>query len=690
MIINNQKTLSQTDNIGRTAKATIKASARLFSFFSDQIYSNSYVAIWRELVANGMDAQVVAGRSDKPVIVTLPTDYTPYAKVRDFGTGMSELFLIGDENTPSKFMAFTDASTKENSNDFIGGFGIGSKAPLSYTEQFGIHSYQDGVCKIYSVYKDEDGSPCIAKLAEHPTDEPDGVEISFPVEGKDIRAFRDAAPETLRYFNPLPELVNAAEQITPPDYTFSTKTWGLLRNAVNSRVVQGGIAYPITQGAVREIDEVLGFGIDFFVPIGSCSIALSREQLNYDDSTVRVLKSIVDAIKPELQAHISKMFENCKTRWEAESLYHREVNTGSAMRRRLVREHAVFNGIKLCGRIRPPGVLVDKVSVAQVTTARYNRTNYSYWTEGTSNPTFRAWMMDVYPKDISVILIDDKPTKPVLRMRNYLESNDLNKQGVMIIRPHTGVEISKMQWGRLLVALGRPPFKLLSEIEPAVVTRNGVVTPVRKIVRGYKSNASFKCPTIGNDYVDGVPDSGYYMVMNGFKLLDGQANQRQLVASGMDNNNLFWFNAKDFEGIKDNPKWRPAIDLYNEKLVTYKASHKNMALAEAFAVLAADQHSYTGDKSYRWVDLVGMLGDDLPKQGPLYQLNKLYSSIVSELTNVDRTMRQLLEVDCKAQLHTIRTLVDQAKAKYPEVSQLLHFRNIGPNPELKPVYLKLI
>jgi HSP90 family molecular chaperone len=156
--------------IMQTAKATIKATPKIFSFFADQTYSNKPVAITRELVANAIDAHTAAGVSDVPIEVWLPTDFDPTYRVRDQGIGMSHDFIMGP------FMAYTDGSTKDNANDQIGGFGIGSKSPFAYTDQFTLRSVHQGTVSIYSMFIDEDGIPSVGLLGQKQTNEANGVE----------------------------------------------------------------------------------------------------------------------------------------------------------------------------------------------------------------------------------------------------------------------------------------------------------------------------------------------------------------------------------------------------------------------------------------------------------------------------------------------------------------------------------
>ena len=125
-----------------TAKATIKATPKIFSFFENSTYANKPLAIARELVANGVDSHTEAGCPHRAIEVTLPCELDPVFKVRDFGVGMTHEFLMGP------YMEYTNGSTKDGSNDQIGGFGIGSKSPFAYTSQYTVRSVRDGVVEI--------------------------------------------------------------------------------------------------------------------------------------------------------------------------------------------------------------------------------------------------------------------------------------------------------------------------------------------------------------------------------------------------------------------------------------------------------------------------------------------------------------------------------------------------------------
>jgi HSP90 family molecular chaperone len=143
----------------QVAKATIKATPKIFDMFANDTYANKPLAIMRELVANGIDAHVAAGRADRPVEVVMPTSLDPTCRIRDFGTGMAHDFVMGP------FMAYTDGSTKDKDDGAIGGFGIGSKSPFAYVDQYTLRVVHQGVLSIYTMFKDEDGIPAIGLQA---------------------------------------------------------------------------------------------------------------------------------------------------------------------------------------------------------------------------------------------------------------------------------------------------------------------------------------------------------------------------------------------------------------------------------------------------------------------------------------------------------------------------------------------
>lgn len=111
----------------------INASAHAFRILSDSLYQDKERAVIRELACNALDAHVAAGIPDTPIKITLPDELNPMLEVQDFGKGMSR-------STLEKLYTTYFESTKQESDDDIGGFGLGSKSPFAITDNFTVTS----------------------------------------------------------------------------------------------------------------------------------------------------------------------------------------------------------------------------------------------------------------------------------------------------------------------------------------------------------------------------------------------------------------------------------------------------------------------------------------------------------------------------------------------------------------------
>ena len=102
-------------------------------------YSNTRLAVVREISANALDANLEAN-SKRQIEDSLPSKIKSYFRVRDFGGGLSKEDVFGLYSKYGK-------STKRQSNNYIGAFGIGKFAPLSYGDNFTCVSYNGGTQK---------------------------------------------------------------------------------------------------------------------------------------------------------------------------------------------------------------------------------------------------------------------------------------------------------------------------------------------------------------------------------------------------------------------------------------------------------------------------------------------------------------------------------------------------------------
>lgn len=128
---------------------TIQSSNTAFDILSSKLYEHPEVSIIRELTANAIDANV-ANKSNKKVVLHIPTRDEVFFSVRDFGKGMSPEFVKGVYTTYF-------ASTKAENADAIGARGLGSKSPFARFNEFKVITTFNNVKYEYRMFKTENG-----------------------------------------------------------------------------------------------------------------------------------------------------------------------------------------------------------------------------------------------------------------------------------------------------------------------------------------------------------------------------------------------------------------------------------------------------------------------------------------------------------------------------------------------------
>ena len=300
----------------------------IFNILRKQLYTDLILAPIREVSANAVDAHVECGKANVPIKVTLPTQLDSFLRIRDYGTGLS------DEKIAELYSGYGD-SGKRNSNETIGGFGIGKFAPLAYGDSFIINSYQNGVVSSWNSYIDASNRGAMSKMGVAPSTEPDGLEIVMPVKGHDVEAFHDKAINLFAYFKTIPIIINA----TPEDMVllnsiknktalFSNDNYKFIGDNV-SKAIMGGIAYSIDARVFSdeispEAKVILEGGIILNFNIGGLEVAASRETLNYSPYTKKKLCDTLNEVAKDLIKQGNDSFNNCKTLWDAKCLY-REI-----------------------------------------------------------------------------------------------------------------------------------------------------------------------------------------------------------------------------------------------------------------------------------------------------------------------------------------------------------------------------
>lgn len=326
-------------------------------------YSNTRLAVVREISANALDANAEAN-SNKKIQIKLPTSMNPTFSVRDFGGGLSQEDVFGLYSKYGK-------STKRTSNNYIGAFGIGKFAPLSYGENFTCVSYHGGKKTSYNIFVDESDDTKIVQLHEEPSNEPTGLSIEVAVADGDTNEFREITQNFFRFFpqNDMPEFIGVEEDFIKNEEKIlesNNDEWFIIKREQNyysrhsAHVLMGRVAYPLNREAINTenfikddnkrsvVNNLLSMdGFYLRVPLGSVKLHHSREALEYNKSTQKKIVATLLRSVDEIQEIAKEKLADSDDLWDAKRNYAKIVNAMPYQMRNIFENSFEWKGIKI-------------------------------------------------------------------------------------------------------------------------------------------------------------------------------------------------------------------------------------------------------------------------------------------------------------------------------------------------------
>jgi len=312
----NTNTITKSENFVES-NYSIDATAKAFAILSDGLYSNKILAVVRELSTNAYDSHVAAGCAEKPFDVHLPTALDNEFSIRDYGTGLSR------EDCMSLYTTYF-RSDKTDSNDAVGCLGLGSKSPFAYTDQFMVESFHNGNHMTFSAYKNENDEPVFALLSEQPTNDPNGLRVSFATEAGDSTNFKYEAQNVWKYFVTTPNANIDVEVDSQGDATMSGDDWKICNKAnrgyAKNELVMGQIGYELDADQFEgDVYDLLwrGHGLIIHANIGDVDITPSRESLSYNTRTKDFIHNKIKNILEEISTQTQQYIDDSPTLWDA-------------------------------------------------------------------------------------------------------------------------------------------------------------------------------------------------------------------------------------------------------------------------------------------------------------------------------------------------------------------------------------
>ena len=297
-----------------------------------KLYSNPLESFLREIVSNGWDSHVVAKKKDEPVVITIepnvdgstdiskdPIELFQNSKfynisIRDYGTGMAP------EDFDQYYMSLL-ATTKDTSDELIGGYGIGRFTAITVSSNALINNYYNG--KLYSFLLAKEGVEIkILKLAETDTDEVNGMQVTvLNVETALQKIF--SGIHKLRFFPNL--VINVPEDYDIFIEKFNNRKivdlgngmktcsntgkesifrYSLIRNHIEYLVDFNSDSSTVSYCAVKN-------NISFEIDHRLVSVTPNREELQFVNSTLELLFAENEVKYAEyLHRHIEKLAES--------------------------------------------------------------------------------------------------------------------------------------------------------------------------------------------------------------------------------------------------------------------------------------------------------------------------------------------------------------------------------------------
>lgn len=325
----------------------VSDSAALMHIFSTTLYTYPKLATVREIICNGWDGHIVVGKTDTPLQITVNEDFI---SIRDFGPG------IPDDKIGPIYGVFGN-STKRDDNTVTGGFGLGSKAPFAYTDNFEVTSHHGGLKSVYRISKssmERGGKPTIDTMVQIPSDET-GIQVKIQLKtGLDQHDFMRLITEVL-VLGEIKASINGNDPVVTLPLSESHTGYiinsfaGTLTSKINLRY--GNVVYPIPRNEfyAEMWDQVhnvmrklwIGAQITFMAPPDTVTIAPSREALIFTEGTEETIKNLLMNFKPD-QAKTSVQTSVQVTRTQVNKLIQeREGATQSLDLRRMLHLPAI-------------------------------------------------------------------------------------------------------------------------------------------------------------------------------------------------------------------------------------------------------------------------------------------------------------------------------------------------------------
>jgi hypothetical protein len=300
----------------------------ILEILRSKMYKNPIGAICREISSNSRDANREA-KNNIPIEISITSSKffvdCPIISFRDFGPGISK------ERMADVFVNY-GASTKRDSNDQTGGFGLGAKTPFSYTDNFSIETIVNGIKYTYIAAIEDGKKGKLYLFSSEETTEHSGTTIIIPIKDEDRASFEKEVIKATIFWDTKPVYKNFKHisEFTSSKAETETEKFLILNDeseffGFTFGILLDNILYNLDTVQTDIIDRYHNTNkmIIFKFNTGDLTISANRESLQYDKKTIETIKERNIEFLNFCQKSQKESIESCKSWFEAFITYNK-------------------------------------------------------------------------------------------------------------------------------------------------------------------------------------------------------------------------------------------------------------------------------------------------------------------------------------------------------------------------------
>ena len=308
----------------------------IFEILRSKMYPNPIKSSTQEIMCNARDAHREVGKPEVPIVVKMPTTFDRTFSVRDYGIG------IGPERMSNVFIKY-GMSTKRESNDQTGGFGLGAKSPWAYSDTFGITTWtpddeSNMVKREYIAYIDESRIGKLSLVSEEASTEARGTMITMACKPGDESRFVDWVKQATEYWEVRPTIKGVDMNWDDIPIAFEGDKWKVLERDSymgqysysrddKAKAIVDGIPYTLQwshlklngwEGELRRISQSL-FNVPLRIEfsVGEIQLTANREEIDYQDNCIDAVQNRLKSIIKEFRKTINAGIADATDLWDA-------------------------------------------------------------------------------------------------------------------------------------------------------------------------------------------------------------------------------------------------------------------------------------------------------------------------------------------------------------------------------------